>query len=596
VFSLSQFNFKREWHLSEKVFTGVPASGGIAIGPAYLYHPQGFSAPRRNLKPDEVKGEISRYQEALSKTRAQISDMERKMKEKLGEEHAAIFEAHQVVLDDPLFMEEIPQSIENRRLNPEALLQEALEKFRIAMESLEDKYFRERGGDIQDVGLRVLRNLTGGEKDQLRKLDREVILIADDLAPSDTVTLSTVTVKAFCTNVGGRTSHVAIVARSLGLPAVVAMQNLTSEVKEGETIIVDGNKGLVVVDPLPPTLKQYQRVKESYEAFQKSLEELRALPAITPDNHRITLAANIEIPQELEELAQHGAEGIGLFRTEFLFMNREEIPSEDEQFGAYKELATKTGANPAIIRTLDLGGDKFLSHLNPSHESNPFLGLRAIRLCLKRPEIFKPQLKAILRAAAHGPIKIMFPMISTVAEVRESKIILNQCIQQLKKEGMVFRSGIEVGAMIEIPSAAIIADLLIDEVDFLSIGTNDLIQYTLAVDRVNEAVAYLYDPLNPAILRLIQLTVEACHRADKWVGMCGEMAGDPQFVPLLLGMGLDELSVSVSVIPEIKKVIRHMPYGTAKEIARAALKLKTSDEVFKLIRDNVPPELRSILF
>jgi len=582
--------------LSEKVLNGVPASGGIAIGPVHLYRPEGFSTTKRTLLPEETSGEVSRYQDAVSKTRAQISELEAKVKVKLGEEHAAIFQAHQVVLDDPLFMEEIPASIQARHLNPEFLLQEALEKFKSAMESLGDEYFRERGGDIQDVGERVLRNLTGGEKGQLKKLDKESILIAADLAPSDTVTLSTDTIKGFCTDVGGKTSHVAIVARSLGLPAVVGMQNLTTQVKDGQTIIVDGNKGLVVLDPTPSTLEQYQRLKEKVQAFHKSLEELKSLPAVTPDNHRVTLAANIEIPQELDEIARHGAEGIGLYRTEFLFMNRLDVPDEEEQFQAYRQLAMKTGTNPAIIRTLDLGGDKFLSHLNPSHESNPFLGLRAIRLCLKHPELFKAQLRAILRAGAHGPIKIMFPMISTVAEVRESKILLNECIQKLKREGQVFRSGIEIGAMIEIPSAAIIADLLIEEVDFLSIGTNDLIQYTLAVDRVNEAVAYLYDPLNPAILRLIQMTVEACHKAKKWVGMCGEMAGDPQFVPLLLGMGLDELSVSVSVIPEIKKVIRLMPYEKAKFIAQGALKLKTSEEVFKLIRDNVPAELKALLF
>jgi phosphotransferase system enzyme I (PtsI) len=361
-------------------------------------------------------------------------------------------------------------------------------------------------------------------------------------------------------------------------------------------VIVDGNKGLVVVNPLPETLRQYEELRGRYEAFQKSLEELQALPATTPDGHRVTLAANIEIPQELDELARHGAEGIGLFRTEFLFMNREEVPSEEEQYEAYKLLATKTGVNPAIIRTLDLGGDKFLTHLNPFHESNPFLGLRAIRLCLKRPEIFKPQLRAILRAGAHGPIKIMFPMISTLSEVREAKILLNQCVMQLKKEGVVFRSSIEMGAMIEIPSAAIVADLMIQEVDFLSIGTNDLIQYSLAVDRVNESVAYLYDPANPAILRLVKMTVDACHKAGKWVGMCGEMAGDPVFIPLLLGMELDELSVSVSVIPEIKKVIRMMPFGIAKEIAQAALQMKTSEEVLRLIKDKVPADLKAILF
>jgi phosphotransferase system enzyme I (PtsI) len=389
---------------------------------------------------------------------------------------------------------------------------------------------------------------------------------------------------------------VAIVARSLGLPAVVGMQTLTNEVQDGDLIIVDGNKGLVVVNPNPQTLKQYHRLKESYEAFQKSLEELRALPASTPDGRPITLAANIEIPLELDEVFKHGAEGIGLYRTEFLFMNRETSPTEEEQFEAYKQLATKTGVSPAIIRTLDLGGDKFLNHVNPLHESNPFLGLRAIRLCLKKPEFFKIQLRAILRASVHGPLKMMFPMISTLDEVRQTKALLLECKEELRKEGEMFRDQLEVGAMIEIPSAAIMADLLIQELDFLSIGTNDLIQYTLAVDRVNEAVAYLYDPMNPAILRLIRMTVEACHSNGKWVGMCGEMAGDPQCVPLLLGLGLDELSVSVSVIPEIKKVIRLMPYERSKILAEAALKLKTSTEVLELIKDSVPAELNNILF
>jgi phosphotransferase system enzyme I (PtsI) len=582
--------------VAEKIYNGIPASGGIAIGPAFIYHQLGMTSPRRSLRAEEIKGEEERYQEALQKTRVQISEIEDKMKAKLGDEHAAIFKAHQVVLDDPLFREEIPQALQARRLNVEFLLIEALEKFNTVMATLDDSYFKERGGDIQDVGNRVLKNLTGADKDQLKKLDREVIVIADDLTPSDTVTMPTDAIKGFCTDAGGRTSHVAIVARSLGLPAVVGMQTLASEVQDGDMIIVDGNKGLVVVNPLTPTLRQYQRLKESYEAFQKSLEELRSLPATTPDGRQVTLAANIELPQELGEIFKHGAEGIGLYRTEFLFLDRAEIPTEEEQFAAYKELATQTGVSPAIIRTLDLGGDKFLSHLNPVHETNPFLGLRAIRLCLKRPDLFKPQLRAILRAAAHGPIKVMFPMISTLGEVREAKDILNQCIQQLKKEGQVFRAGIEVGAMIEIPSAAVVADLLIQELDFLSLGTNDLIQYTLAVDRVNESVAYLYDPLNPAILRLIQQTVDACHKAGKWVGMCGEMAGDPQFVPLLLGMELDELSVSVSVIPEIKKVIRMMPFEKSKEIAKTALNLKTSEEVLKLISDNVPPELRAILF
>lgn len=582
--------------MPEKILQGVAASGGIAIAPVYLYHPSGLTVPPRALRAEETEAEVQRYLNAIAKTRIQIGEVEEKARGKLGDEHAAIFQAHQVVLDDPVFQQDIPGAIRGRRVNAEVLVHEELEKFKVLIAGIDDPYFRERGNDVQDVGRRVLRNLTGGEKPQLRKIDHEVILLAEELTPSDTVNLPTDIIKGFATEIGGRTSHVAIVARSLGLPAIVGMFNIVSQVQEGDTIILDGNKGLIILRPTPETLRQYHRLQESHRAFQKSLEELRHLPAITPDGHRVTLAANIEMPQELNEIFEHGAEGVGLFRTEFLFLNRDSVPTEEEQYLAYRELAEKIGVHPAIVRTLDLGGDKLLSHLNVEHESNPFLGLRAIRFCLKRPDIFMPQLRAMLRAAAHGPIKIMFPMISSLGEVRESKALIREAVEQLRTEGQVFRSEIEIGVMIEIPSAAVMADLIIEEVDFLSIGTNDLIQYTLAVDRVNESVAYLYEPLNPAILRLIQTTVDAAHRAGKWVGMCGEMAGDPQFVPLLLGMGLDEFSVSVSVIPEVKKVIRMMPQQQAVAIAQAALKKKTSGEVLELIKAGVPPELKSILF
>ena len=412
--------------MAEKTLQGVAASGGIAMGPAYFYRPMGYSAPKRNLKAGEAPAEIKRYQAALEKTREEIRELEHKAKEKIGEDHAAIFRAHQLVLEDPIFLEEIPKGISKRSMNAEYLVQEELEKFQSVIAAIDDAYFKDRGGDIQDVGNRVLRNLMGGEKDQLKRLSREVILIAVDLSPSDTVNLPTDTIKAFSTDTGGRTSHVAIVARSLGIPAAVGMQNITSEVKDGDMLVVDGTKGLVIVDPTPATLQQYQRLQKSYLAFQKSLEELKNLPAVTPDGRRVTLAGNVEIPQELEEISRHGAEGIGLYRTEFLFLDREIAPTEEEQFEAYRELANKTGTHPAIIRTLDLGGDKFLTHLNSLHESNPFLGLRAIRLCLKRPEIFKTQLRAILRAAAYGPIQVMFPMISSLSEVREAKVYLDR--------------------------------------------------------------------------------------------------------------------------------------------------------------------------
>ena len=344
--------------MSEKIFYGVPASGGIEIGPAYLYHSQGLTVTRRTLKPEEIDSELKRYQEALIKTRSQIVELEGQAKQKLGAEHASIFNAHQVLLDDPLLTEEIVKTISLEHLNAEFVLHESLGKFEKIMASLNDEYFRERGGDIRDVGNRILRNLMGsGDKEKLKKLNREVILIANDLTPSDTVTLSTETIKAFCTDVGGRTSHVAIVARSLSLPAVVGMKNATANIQDGDLLIVDGNKGLVLVNPPPHLVEQYQRLKENYSAFQKSLEVFRTLPAITPDAHSVTLAANIEIPQELDEMNRHGAEGIGLYRTEFLYLNQEQSPSENEQFQAYKELAMKTGVNPAIIRTLDLGGE-----------------------------------------------------------------------------------------------------------------------------------------------------------------------------------------------------------------------------------------------
>lgn len=388
----------------------------------------------------------------------------------------------------------------------------------------------------------------------------------------------------------------AIVARSLGLPSVVGAVGLTQQVKDGDWVILDGRHGLVIVNPDPATLKEYERFREDYGLFQKSLEEQCGLPAVTLDGHRITLAANLETPQELDEALRLGAEGVGLYRTEFLYLNREDIPGEEEQYRAYKELAVKVGRHPAIIRTLDLGGDKVLSHLNFSQERNPFLGLRAIRMCLKHPEIFKPQLRAILRAAAHGPLKIMFPMISNVGEIRQAKALLAECAEELRREGLPFQAGIETGAMIEIPSAALMADILIQETDFLSLGTNDLIQYTMAVDRVNEGVAYLYEPLNPSVLRLIRSTVKACHRKGKRVGMCGEMAGDPHFVPLLLGMGLDELSVSLSVIPQVKKVIRGMSYETSKEIYQEVFQVATAGEALNLIHDKVSEELKSFIF
>ncbi len=579
----------------EQVLPGIAASGGIAIGPAFIYHRPGFTIIRRTLQTQEVPLEVQRYLRALERTREQIRALADKVHEELGDEHAAIFQAHIVLLDDPVFINEIPRAIDTRRLNVEFLLNEAIDKFKTVFANLDDAYFRERGGDFQDVGERVLKNLTGDERDVLRQLDRPVILIAEDLSPSDTVSLSTETIKGFATDTGGKTSHVAIVARSLGLPAVVGLTGLINQVQMGDLVVVDGTKGTLVLNPSPKTLKEYQKTQEKYVEFQKSLEALRPLPARTPDNHEVTLAANIEIPQELDDVVSHGAQGVGLFRTEFLYLDRKDLPDEEEQYQHYRRLAEKMGNQSAIIRTLDVGGDKFLSHMSHA-EKNPFLGLRAIRLCLKRPDLFKPQLRAVLRAAVHGRLKIMLPMICSIQEVRQARAVLGECARELEAEKAIFNPYVELGAMVEIPSAALMADFMAEELDFLSIGTNDLIQYSLAVDRVNEEVAYLYDPLNPAVLRLIKMTVEACHHAGKWVGMCGEMAGDPQLVPLLLGLGLDEFSVAISAVPEVKKVIRMTPFSLAQEIAEEALRLDDSRDILTLIEERIPADLRSILF
>jgi len=450
----------------EQVLQGIPASGGIAIGPAFVYHRPGFTIIRRTLQSQEVPLEIQRYLRAIERTREQIRSIEHKVQEDLGEEHAAIFQAHQVLLDDPVFLEEIPQSIDARRLNVEFLLNEAITRFKTIFANIDDAYFRERGGDFQDVGERILKNLTGDERDVLRQLDRPVILIAEDLSPSDTVSLSVDTIRGFATDTGGKTSHVAIVARSLGLPAVVGLTGLIGQIQMGDLVVVDGTKGALVLNPSPKTLKEYQKTQEKYGEFVKSLEALRPLPARTPDNHEVTLAANIEIPQELDDVVSHGAQGVGLFRTEFLFLDRKEMPTEEEQYQAYRKLAEKMGNQSAIVRTLDVGGDKFLTHMTRS-EKNPFLGLRAIRLCLKDPGLFKPQLRAILRAGVHGRLKVMFPMISSVTEVRQAKAVLKECCLELEKEKTAFNPYLEIGAMVEIPSAAVMADFMADELDFL---------------------------------------------------------------------------------------------------------------------------------
>jgi phosphotransferase system enzyme I (PtsI) len=500
----------------------------------------------------------------------------------MDEEYAKIFEAHLLVLEDPFFIVEVTRKIREELVNVEYALWEVLQGITKDFSSLSDDYIRERAIDIYDVGRRILQNLMKSKKVSSIDLQEDVIVVAHNLTPSDTAQMHKKRVIGFATDVGGRTSHTAILARALEIPAVVGLEDVTSLIRRGDTLIVDGNQGRVIINPDAATLRKYQEMKQEYESFVSELDELRDLPAVTKDGYRIELSSNIEIPEEIELIKKHGADGIGLYRTEFLYLDRDGFPSEEEQMEAYSRVASAMKPLPVIIRTLDLGGDKF-SGLTASPELNPFLGLRAIRFCLDRVDVFKQQLRAILRASVYGNLKIMFPMISGVEELRQAKRTLEEVKSELRDKGIPFNEEMEVGIMIEIPSAAISADILAKEVDFFSIGTNDLIQYALAVDRGNEKVAYLYDPLHPGVLRLIRQTIEAAHREGKWVGMCGEMAGDPLFSMILIGLGLDEFSVSGVAIPEIKEIIRSIDLVEARALAREALKLTSSEEIRNIV-------------
>jgi phosphotransferase system enzyme I (PtsI) len=567
------------------ILQGIPASPGIAIGKVFLLEDDEFCLIQREIPKEDTKKEIARFRDSLAKTRAEMLATQEKIFKTLGKEYARLADAYLLILEDPLITRDVVKKI-NEGVNAEYALFRILERVIRSFEMIDDEYFRERKHDIQDVGKKILQHLLGKERRLLSDISSESIVVAHNLTPADTIALRENMVRGFATDIGGRTSHTAIVAQSLEIPAVVGLKNITSLIREGSTIIIDGNQGLVIIDPSPETLNNYRREQEIQLSQVRELEKLRDLPAQTTDGHRMTVAANIDNPDELKSVLKHGGEGIGLYRSEFLYFNRSNLPTEEEHYQNYLRVAQKMLPYSVIIRTIDLGGDK-LAHVGLeglTEENNPFMGLRAIRLCLKYPQIFKIQLRGILRASAEGRLKIMYPMISGLTELRAANRLLEETKEELRKEGKKFDENIEVGIMIEVPSAALTADLLAREVDFLSIGTNDLIQYTLAVDRVNENVASLYEPLHLSILRLLKSIVDAGHNAGKWVGMCGEMAADPSFTMVLSGLGLDELSVSPVQIPKIKKIIRSTSLFEARALVQDILNSPDNETVLAKIK------------
>lgn len=568
---------------TERIFRGVPVSAGVCRGKIFVLPPkQDTAIPRYSLSEEEVPREIERFNDAVKRTRDQIRSIQQRVKNAMGSANAAIFDAHLAVLDDPMLIEKVKEAIKTQKLNAEFALAEVSGRYLKILAELNDEFMRERVADMRDVTSSVTHNLLTHEAPpDLSMITEPCILVAHDLAPSQTAMLDKRLVLGFATDKGSKTSHSAILARSLELPAVAGLQDASLRLKTGEYALLDGFNGLLIVNPTDQTLFEYGQLVQKRLAIREALTVVRDLPAVTLDGVRVTLSANIEKPHETDDVLKNGAEGIGLFRTEYLFLDRRTLPNEEEQYQAYCQVAKALKPQPVIIRTLDLGGDKFLAHFQAPTEHNPFMGWRAIRICLQEKEIFRSQLRAILRASVHGNVKMMYPMISSLDEVVEANAVVDECKEELRAQGIPFDENIDIGIMIEIPAAAMIADALAKRVRFFSIGTNDLIQYSLAVDRMNPKIAHLYEPTHPAVIRLIKQTVDAAHKNGIWVGVCGEMAADPVLVPLLLGLGVDELSAAPALVPPVKFMIRRVKLSEARQLAEFALQSDNGTDVLK---------------
>lgn len=565
------------------MISGILASPGIAFGKALLLKEDEIVIDRKKISADKVDQEVERFLSGRAKASAQLEAIKTKAGETFGEEKEAIFEGHIMLLEDEELEQEIIALIKDKHMTADAAAHEVIEGQATALEELDDEYLKERAADVRDIGKRLLRNILGLAIIDLSAIQEEVILVAADLTPSETAQLNLQKVLGFITDEGGRTSHTSIMARSLELPAIVGTGSVTAQVKNGDYLILDAVNNQVYVNPTNDVIEQLRAVQEQVATEKAELAKLKDLPAITLDGHQVEVCANIGTVRDVEGAERNGAEGVGLYRTEFLFMDRDALPTEEEQFAAYKAVAEACGSQAVIVRTMDIGGDKELPYMNFPKEENPFLGWRAVRIAMDRKEILRDQVRAILRASAFGKLRIMFPMIISVEEVRALRKEIEIYKQELRDEGKAFDESIEIGVMVETPAAATIARHLAKEVDFFSIGTNDLTQYTLAVDRGNDMISHLYQPMSPSVLNLIKQVIDASHAEGKWTGMCGELAGDERATLLLLGMGLDEFSMSAISIPRIKKIIRNTNFEDAKVLAEQALAQPTTDELMTLV-------------